>query len=480
MTHVYDDKHKGSRGNSRNSSTWTSPSRAGGFSEPLSRSHPSRLLSDPRDIEEEVRGRELGRNDEVRLVSLAAKKNHWVPPASTGSGGFRQTQEQNPLSQKAIAKMRDLEEQNKMLRSQVEWLEGKNVDLMNEVRALEREKDDCERKLDRYRRSTFESRPNPERDGVSTSVDTGGDRYPPDREPPFISHRAAGGEFEYGASSWNPPAAEDYRRDHDQQLPYPKRGAEYRGNELPAERETWREPPPAQDDYYQQQAPSRGREPTREQRPAQDTRHHFNPNSRFDREDLADGQNLNQRVGFEHHEETQEPALRRYESPARTEVKQESGPKGWSPIGRDSTHLGGKPPHDEWGGKDVVPSSEGNQKRREDPWGAPQPTRTPSPEEQNSKWSPKPQTSPRQPVHWTPPPNKEPSWETSEQKPAVSRSSFADGKKSQPKSNDRPNRNASAPVRKTEFTDPVTPSSSDGESDTNEHGQRGWGNPGSV
>jgi len=352
---------------------------------------------------------------------------------------------------------------------------------MNEVRALKREKDDCERKLDRYRRSNFESRSNPERDCVSSSVETGGDRYTPDRiEPSFISHRAPAPEYEYRASSWNPPAAEEYRRNHDQQLPYPKRGAEYRGHELPAERGTWRETTPEKDDYYQQQVPSRGRELKSEQRPAQDTGHHFNPNSRFDREEMADGQNLNQRVGFEHHEETQEPATRRYESPARQEVEQESGPKGWSPIGRDSTHLGGKPPHDDWGGKDVAPSPGGTQNRKEDPWGAHQPTRPPPAEELNSQWSPKPRTSPHHPAHWSPPPNKEPSWETPEQKPAVNRSSFTGDEKSQPKSNDRSPQNATVSVRKPGFTDPVTPSSSDGESDTNEADQRGWRNPGSV
>jgi len=486
MKRIYDDKHQGLRGNLRNSSGWTPQSRPTGFGD-SSRSHQSRMMSkDSRMKEDEVQGRELGRNDEVRLVSLAAKRNHWVPPSTSGSGGSRQTQEQNHVSQKALnAKIRDLEDQNKVLMNQVEYLKEKNVDLMNEVRALKLEKVDCERKLERYRRVNFDSHPNTKSGGVSSNVDTGGDRFLPGQriDPSFISHRAPAPEYDYRPNTWTPPAAEDYRRNPDKQLPYQKR-AEYREHERPTERASWREHGLGSDDYFPQQQTRRGREPIREQRPGQDADHYVNPNSRFDgREERFDGREelLNKRVGFEHYEEDPEPDRRRFESSTRTEDNLGSGPKGWNPIGRDSTQLGKPPAEDSWGGNDAAPRRGGSPKRKEDSWGTPQETtRASDTEDRNAQWSGQPRP-PRQPVHWSPPANQRPSKETSEYEAPVNRSSYASGEKRLSESNDRQVPKASpTPVKPAHFSDPVTPSSSDAESDTNEPAGHGWRNPGSV
>jgi len=492
MARVRHDKHQGLKGNLRNTSGWDPLLGPASFRDTQSRSHLSRQMrNDSRDNEDEESG-----HDEVRLVSLSSKREPWVPPGTAGSGAVSQIQNQNFVSRKALnAKIRDLEEKNKMLISQVDWLERKNVDLMSEVRSLKLDKEDFERELETCRRSNFDSHSNPKSGGVSASVDTGGDRFLPGQrlEPSFISHRPPVPEYEYSPNSWSPPPAEKFRRNHDQQLPYPKR-TEYLDQERPTERASWREPARDLGDYQQEQ-----RGPARDQfRPAQDTGNHVNPNSRFDsREDIADGQRSlqqSQRVGFEHRNEKLESDRSRFELSTRSGV-QRSGGQGWDPIRHDSEILK-KPAVDAWGRKDVAPRMGGGLTDKEDTWGTYQQSCKSITKEPNTEWMQKPSATPHEPAHWSPPSNQRMSMGTPARKTPMNRSSFPEGEEALFKRNDRPGPKASRPPvkktepdpvtpssidnRKTGFCDPVTPSSSDVESDTNEPVQRGWRNPGSV
>jgi len=246
-------------------------------------------------------------DEEVRLISLGSKKNHWIPPkAAAGT----QTHGRNHASQVEKAnRIIDLEHKNKMLLTQISKLEKSNMMLLDQVRFLKIEKIDCEREISRFRRLRenvdLESTTNHRKSRTArTGTDKGGERVTRSNrhlDSRFISGEA--GHHEYGLRV--PPWEERER----EKKSYTKR-SDYNDREPVTDGVSY-EPGIARGSYqYQQQLPRRGREPVRQKyRQVQDADNQVNPNSRFEDgvtvkpSDMERKHFQRPRPGFEHCDE---------------------------------------------------------------------------------------------------------------------------------------------------------------------------------
>lgn len=491
MSSFHHENEQGWNGNLRKSAAvWEPPLIPNPSMEPRNRYEKGKLRSKDSRIDEEVRGGDLKHNEEVRLINLGTQKSHWVPPVALER--THQTQEQSLHSQNALnTKIRNLEDWNTMLLTQVECLWEKNLRLMNEVRLLKLEKVDTERELSLYRQAElnreaiFDSPVNANSNCMSSNANVEGDDFLANQrlESSFISCSSPLRHYDTHGKPWNVTPTEDYQRNHDE-LTYDKIRGDYQNQGQPPNIEPWREPNYGLSKYvWQLQVPSKAHQPV-EELPSKIIGHHVNPNIRFDRRhQKAVGRKAEQqseKANYEHRDEKPESDQKRYGSSSGYEEKQQSCvSQGLTPVGHDAADLGKEKITEILGGKDGSAAQMEDPNDEDELLGTSQKTRPVGTAIRTSQRIPNSEYSPSQSINRMPQSNQRQRKEQFQNQTSSSPTSSSSDVNPQSKSNNLPATVCTPPPPPAyipRFTDPGTPSSSDVESDMSEPVQQGWKN----